>query len=239
MEHVTLFNKIFNGRGALGKYAQTVATMLAREHFHLNPTFEEYGFEDMTSESDSKVERHLAARKAQGPQFIIPPGYATTNTTSKIFLNDTSLCPPPSGQPARSRTTSRPGRSISCKRTTVVDVDGDTTMAGSETKKKAKKLTGGEQIASEMSIWTSQNMASLEARRSEGMKPEAKVIADMKICYPYAFEDLNLAKFSVLIHALKASNKDYGGSTAAEYYCMLRAGTLRDLFVERFFEALE
>lgn len=232
MEHIILFNKIFNGRGALGKYAQTVAIMLARKYFYLNPTFEEYGIEDMTSESDFEVERHLAKRKTQGPQFIIPPGYITTNTTSKVSLNNTSSCPLPSGQLARSRTTLRPGQSISRKRTTVMDVDGDTTMAGSETKKKAEKLKGGEQIASEISKWTLQNMVSLEACCSERMKLEAKVIVDIKICYSNAFENLNLAKFGALIHALKANNEDYKRSMIAEYYFMLGVGTLQDLFKE-------
>lgn len=50
-------------------------------------------------------------------------------------------------------------------------------------------------------------MASFEAHYSEGIKPEAKVIIDMKICYPNVFENLNLAKFSALIHAFKASNE--------------------------------
>ena len=82
-------------------------------------------------------------------------------------------------------------------------------------------------------------MTSLDACRLEGIKPEAKVIADMKICYPDVFEDLNLAKFNALIHALKASNEDYEGSTIVEYYCMLKAGTLQDLFVKSFFKVLK
>lgn len=85
MEHLVLFNKIFNGRGAIGREAQTVATMLARDHYHLNATLKDYGIQDMTSENDSEMERHSAARKTQGPQFIIPPGYilpeSTTTTT--------------------------------------------------------------------------------------------------------------------------------------------------------------
>lgn len=71
------------------------------------------------------------------------------------------------------------------------------------------------------------------------MKPETKVLADMKIWYPATFDDFTLAQFSALIHALKASHDDYGGYTAAEYYEMLGIGTLRDKFVEAFFERLE
>ena len=43
----------------------------------------------------------------------------------------------------------------------------------------------------------------------------------------------------VLIHALKVSHDDYGGSTAAEYYEMLGIGHLRDKFVEELLERLE
>lgn len=50
-------------------------------------------------------------------------------------------------------------------------------------------------------------MASFKSYYSERIKSEAKVIIDMKICYPNVFENLNLAKFSTLIHALKASNE--------------------------------
>ena len=61
----------------------------------------------------------------------------------------------------------------------------------------------------------------------------------MKICYLDIFKDQNLAKFSALIYALKASNKDYEESTTAEYYCILGVGTLRDLFIESFFKTLK
>lgn len=125
--------------------------MLVSEYFYLNPTFEKYGIEDITSKSDFEVERYLAAHKVQSPQFIILPEYVITNTINKVFLNDTSSCPPSSGQPACNCIISRPKQNISCKRTTIIDVDRDTTITGSETKKKAKKLMKGEQIASEMS----------------------------------------------------------------------------------------
>lgn len=56
-------------------------------------------------------------------------------------------------------------------------------------RKKIKQITGEESIAAEMDKWTYQNAASLEARRVETMKPEAKVLADMKIWYSDAFLD--------------------------------------------------
>lgn len=68
------------------------------------------------------------------------------------------------------------------------------------------------------------------------MKPEAKVLANMKIWYPDAFDDFTLTQFSGLTHVLKASHDDYGGSTAAEYYEMLDIG---DKFVEALFERLD
>lgn len=61
----------------------------------------------------------------------------------------------------------------------------------------------------------------------------------MKIWYHDAFDDFTLTQFGVLIHVLKASHDDYGGSTAAEYNEMLGIGCLRDKFVEALFERLE
>lgn len=82
IEHIVLFNKIFNGRGVIGREAQIVA---------LNAKFENYRIEDVTSESDSEMEKHSAARKTKGPQFIIPPGYISlesTTTKASVPLND-------------------------------------------------------------------------------------------------------------------------------------------------------
>lgn len=179
MEYIILFNKIFNGRGAIGRKAQTVATMLARDHFDLNAIFEDYGIKDMTPENDFEMKRYQAARKVEDPQFIIPPGYILPETTTtSVLLNDANIRPPLSGQP-RSRTASKSGRNTSRKRRTI---ESDDDMIDEPVnKKKVKKLTGGEQIAVEISKWSSQNAASLEARRVEIMKPEAKVLADMKI----------------------------------------------------------
>lgn len=106
-------------------------------------------------------------------------------------------------------------------------------------KKRAKKLKGGEQIVTEINKWSFQNAASLEARRIKTMKPEAKVLADIKIWYPDAFNDFTLTQFSSLIHALKASYNDYRGNTAAEYYEILDIGSLCHKFVEALFKRLE
>ena len=48
-------------------------------------------------------------------------------------------------------------------------------------RKKTKKLTKRKSIAVEIDKQTIQNAASLEARRIESLKPEAKVLIDMKI----------------------------------------------------------
>lgn len=94
----------------------------------------------MTSKSDFKVKRHLAICNAQGPQFIIPSRYVTIKITSKVSLNDTSSCPPPNRQPTCSHIISKLGQSISRKRIIVLDIDRNTTMAESETKKKLRSL---------------------------------------------------------------------------------------------------
>lgn len=87
--------------------------MLARDHFHLNAIFENYGIEDMTLENDSEMERHQAARKTEDPQFIIPPGYILPETTTiSVPLNDANTRPPLSRQ-LRSRTASKPGQNTS------------------------------------------------------------------------------------------------------------------------------
>ena len=67
---------------------------------------------------------------------------------------------------------------------------------------------------------------------AKNLKPEAKVLADMKIWYPDIFFNLILTQFSNLVYALKASHIEYGGSIAAEYYKILGISHLRDKFVE-------
>lgn len=83
--------------------------------------------------------------------------------------------------------------------------------------------------------WTSQNVASLETRRIENMKPEAKILANMKISYFNIFFDLTLTQFSDLVYILKASHNDYRGSTVTEYYEMLGIGHLYNKFVKALF----
>ena len=58
-----MFNKIFNGRGTIGREAQTVTTILARDYYHLNATLEDYGIDDMTPENNSEIERYSAIYK--------------------------------------------------------------------------------------------------------------------------------------------------------------------------------
>lgn len=90
-----------------------------------------------------------------------------------------------------------------------------------------------------MNKWTSQNGASLKTKNIEDMKPEAKMLANIKIYYLDAFFDLTLIQFNNLIHALKASYDNYRKDTAAKYYKMLGIGHLRDKFVKAFFKKLE
>lgn len=119
-------------------------------------------------------------------------------------------------------------------------IESDNDMANEPvSKKRAKKLKRGEQIAVEMNKWSFQNAASLEARHVKTMKPEAKVLADIKIWYPDAFNDFTFTQFSGLIHALKASHDDYRGNTVAKYYKMLDIGSLYNKFVEALFKRLE
>lgn len=127
MEYIVQFNKIFNGKGAIGREAQTVTNMLTSDHFHLNTTLEDYGIEDMTSENDSEVERHSTARKTKGPQFTIPPGYVlpeSTTTTTSVSLNDINAGVTPTRQP-RSRTRSRSGYVSSRKGVMAIESDDD------------------------------------------------------------------------------------------------------------------
>lgn len=93
IEHLVLFNKIFNRKGAIGRKAQTVATMSACNHYHLNVKFEDYRIEDMNPENDLEIERHSASHKTQGPEFIILHRYITPEsiiTTTSILSKNTS-----------------------------------------------------------------------------------------------------------------------------------------------------
>lgn len=106
-------------------------------------------------------------------------------------------------------------------------------------RKKIKKFTEGESITVKMDKWTSQNAISLKARRIKSMKPKAKLLAEMKIRDSDAFLDFTLTQLSDLVHVLKASQDDYRGSTATEYYEILGISHLCNKFVETFFERLE
>lgn len=70
MEYIILFNDLYNGKGAIQREAQTAATILTNDHFHLNTTLEDYGTEDMTSENDSEVERYSAARQKKALSLL-------------------------------------------------------------------------------------------------------------------------------------------------------------------------
>lgn len=67
-----------------------------------------------------------------------------------------------------------------------------------------------------MKKWTAQNTASLEAKHVKILKPEAKVLANIKICYPDAFYDRILTQFINLIHIFKVSYVEPRESTAIE-----------------------
>lgn len=104
---------------------------------------------------------------------------------------------------------------------------------------KIKKVTKGEFIAVKINKQTFQNITSLEIRRVENMKPEAKILVDIKIYYPIAFFDLILTQFSSLIHILKANHDNYGRNITAEYYKILEIGHLHDKFDEKLLEKLK
>lgn len=83
-----------------------------------------------------------------------------------------------------------------------------------------------------------QNAASLEARRIEKLKLEARVMEDLNTNYQEELEKLNLSEFTALVITLKTVNSMYANGTAADYYLMLGPGKLREQFVENLFESL-
>lgn len=89
-----------------------------------------------------------------------------------------------------------------------------------------------------MGRWTTQNAASLEARRIEKLKPEARVMEDLKTHYEEELGEPDLFEFTSLVMTLKTVNSIYADGTVAEYYLMLGAGKLRDQFVESLLESL-
>ena len=46
----------------------------------------DYGIEDMTSENNSEIEKHLAIRKTQGFDFIILPGYTIPESSITTIM---------------------------------------------------------------------------------------------------------------------------------------------------------
>ena len=83
-----------------------------------------------------------------------------------------------------------------------------------------------------------QNTASLEARRIEKLKPEARVMEDLNTNYQEELEELNLSEFTALVITLKTVNSMYANGTEADYYLMLGPGKLHEQFVENLFESL-
>lgn len=106
-------------------------------------------------------------------------------------------------------------------------------------KKKVKKLIRKEQIVAKISKQSFQNAASLKTRCIEIMKPEAKILTDMKIKYSAIFDDFTLTQFSTLIYALKVNYNNYRRCTITEYYKMLGIATLYNKFIKAFFKRLK
>lgn len=76
----------------------------------------------------------------------------------------------------------------------------------------------------------------MEPKYVKNLKREAKMMADIKICYPNTFFDLTLIEFSNLVYALKTSYVQYRRNIATKYYKMLSISHLGDKFVEILFE---
>ena len=189
----------------------------------------------------------FSGRSATGPQAAgikkilapteespIDPCLDEANPTSLSSDSDTEE------QPSTIiKKTPQPARSIrQGKKRAAEEIDGIDGKENPRHGKKIKKLTGGEQIASEMNYWTMQNAASLEAHRIEKLKPEARVMEDLNTNYQEELEELNLSEFTALVITLKTVNSMYANGTAADYYLMLGPGKLREQFVENLFESL-
>ena len=85
---------------------------------------------------------------------------------------------------------------------------------------------------------TIQNIASLEVRRIEKLKPEARIIEDLKTHYKEKLGELDLSKFTLLVMILKTVNNIYTNGTMAEYYLILELEKLYNQFVENLFKFL-
>lgn len=79
----------------------------------------------------------------------------------------------------------------------------------------------------------------METRRIENIKPEIKVLVNIKIWYFNAFCNLTLTQFNDLIYALKASHDNYEENITTEYYQMLEIGYLYYKFIKTLFERLK
>lgn len=71
------------------------------------------------------------------------------------------------------------------------------------------------------------------------MRPEAKVIEDIKKNYKEGVKELSLYQFTTMLQKLKTEKEEYGGFTGYNYYLILGPGNHHDIFIEGFFKSLQ
>ncbi len=71
------------------------------------------------------------------------------------------------------------------------------------------------------------------------MRPEVRVIEDIKKNYKEDVKELSLYQFTTMLRKLKAEKEEYGGFTGYNYYLILGPGNHHDVFMEGFFKSLQ
>ena len=191
LEYLDTLNILFSGKSAIKPPAAEIIKILAPlQDDSIDSDLEEANAPCLFSDSNTK-ENH---RHEKSPSI-------TQNTTEeKPALLAKSNC--------------------QAKKRVAKKVDSCHGKDNSRNDKKAKKLIGGEQILCEMSQWTTQNAASLEARHIEKLKLEARVMEDQNASYAKELGELNLSEFTSLVMTLKTINSIYANGSVAEYYLM-------------------
>lgn len=84
IEHLDLFNKIFNGQNAIKRKVSTIAIILAHNYYHVNAILKNYEIENMTLENNFRIIKHFFLYKIKDLQFIILPRFSSR---LKVFIN--------------------------------------------------------------------------------------------------------------------------------------------------------
>lgn len=93
IEHLLLFNKIFNSKKAIKREAQIVATILLYNCYYFNNSFKTFIIKYTFLENNFEIKKYLIAYKTQDSKLIVLSKYTLSEiatTINFILLKDVS-----------------------------------------------------------------------------------------------------------------------------------------------------